>query len=169
MTRTQDDFFALASPEPMSGCWIWANSLNAEGYGVTSVFGVWRRAYRVAYELFVGAIPVGMHLDHKCRVRACVNPAHLEPVSIVENGARGMSPHAENSRKTHCLRGHEFSPENTRMDGHGRRECVTCARRRSRESSRRDRQRKKFAAPVTKTAQEKGNLSIPATPQGVSR
>lgn len=77
------------------------------------------------YEAFVGPIPDGLQIDHLCRVRHCVNPAHLEPVTIAENVRRGAAA------QTHCKYGHEYTPENTVIH-HGGRECRTCNRIRSR-------------------------------------
>ena len=79
--------------------------------------------HRLVYELFVGSIPVGLTLDHLCRVRHCVNPAHLEPVTLAENTLRGEGPTAVNSRKTHCPKGHPYDV----MDS-GRRRCLVCRR-----------------------------------------
>lgn len=87
----------------------------------------------MAWQTWRGPIPAGLTLDHLCRVRACVNPAHLEPVTLAENKRRGESPAARKARQTHCMRGHEFTPENTirRKDRRGRgiltgRECRVC-------------------------------------------
>ena len=75
-----------------------------------------------------GPIPEGLTLDHLCRVRACVNPAHLEPVTLRENTLRSPSaPTAINARKTECLRGHAFTPENTWVH-RSRRCCRECKR-----------------------------------------
>ena len=97
-----------------SGCWLWTAALNDAGYGKYSIRrSTWRRAHRVAYLGLVGPIPDGLTLDHLCRVRRCVNPSHLEPVTAGENVLRGVGLSAQNNRKTHCRRGHEFTEENT--------------------------------------------------------
>lgn len=122
---------------PLTGCWEWSGGRDTHGY---SQWGLDRRsagAHRWAYEHFVGPIPDGLVIDHLCRNRACVNPAHLEPVSNVENIRRGVSPPALNARKTHCGNGHEFTPENTRVNRSGDRACRACGR----EASRRYRER----------------------------
>lgn len=113
-------------------CWLWIAAKTGEGYGVIGL-GPGRgngMAHRVAYELAVGAIPDGMHIDHLCRTPACVNPAHLEPVTNAENTARGYAPSIGASHqlaKTHCPRGHEYSEANTRIDRRGARVCRTCS------------------------------------------
>ena len=66
------------------GCWLWQGRLDAAGYGR----GKRRRAHIEVYEAERGAVPSGMELDHVCRRRNCVNPAHLEPVSGSTNGLR---------------------------------------------------------------------------------
>lgn len=77
-----------------SGCWIWTGALTTNGYGQVRWGDRTLRAYRLVYELLVGPIPDGLQLDHLCRNRRCVNPAHLEPVTQWENWARGMAPSA---------------------------------------------------------------------------
>lgn len=81
------------SPAPdyaphLGACWIWRGSISG-GYGMVGWYNKVRGAHRVAYEMLVGPIPEGLHLDHLCRVTACVNPAHLEPVTRGENVHRG--------------------------------------------------------------------------------
>ncbi len=116
-----------------SGCWEWTSSKVQNGYGNIWVGDPDRRcamAHRVAYELLVGPIPEGMTLDHLCRVRHCVNPAHLEPVTNRENLLRGEGFSAVNARKTHCKRGHEFNERNayyrTKRRGGFERDCKLC-------------------------------------------
>lgn len=117
-----------------SGCWLWTAALHATGYGK---FGVWKirrtvGAHRYAYEHLIGPVPAGLQLDHLCRVRHCINPLHLEPVTHRENGLRGVGIHAQEARQTHCVHGHEFTEKNTyRWRGH--RGCKECKRQRTRE------------------------------------
>lgn len=120
------------------GCWQWLGSLSVKGYGhfyADRDRGV-IRAHRWAYERLVGPIPEGLTLDHLCRNTSCVNPAHLEPVSSGTNTLRGDAVSARNARKTHCIRDHEFTPENTRIDHKGGRVCVQCKRERDNRSQR---------------------------------
>lgn len=93
--------------------------------------------HRLAWELQVGPVPDGKQIDHLCRVRDCWTISHLEPVSCRDNLLRGNTAAALNAAKTHCKRGHEFTPENTNMKPlrGGRsvaRECITCRRERKR-------------------------------------
>lgn len=89
-------------PEPMSGCWIWTGSRNWGGYGQIRINQITKMAHRVIYERMAGReIPAGLDLDHLCRVRACVNPRHLEPVTRQINLLRGGR-----ANPTHCTAGH---------------------------------------------------------------
>lgn len=133
-----------AKTRPVGDCFEWTASKNKYGYGLILRWagGGNRtfRAYRVAYELVHGPIPVDKQLDHLCRNRACVRVEHLEAVTAKENILRGVSPSAKHARKTHCIHGHELSGDNVavREDNGGRR-CVTCRRLRMRESYRKNR------------------------------
>jgi hypothetical protein len=107
------------------GCWIWQGRLHAqEGYGVLGS----RMAHRISYEALIGEIPPGLDLDHLCRVRPCVNPEHLEPVTRRENLMRSsIAPAAVNSRKTHCPQGHPYSGPNLYvLPGTRKRYCRAC-------------------------------------------
>lgn len=115
-------------------CWLWLGYLNPGGYG-NFYWGAAVKAHRAAYTLFVGPIPDGLHLDHLCRIRNCVNPKHLEPVTHRENILRGIAPTSNKRRyleQTHCKRGHERIPENLNYR-QGRRVCRVCENIRARE------------------------------------
>ena len=89
--------------------------------------GVPMLAHVFAYKLLVGVVPGGLELDHLCRVPACVNPAHLEPVTHAENLMRSpVAPTAINARKTHCPQGHPYVAGNTYYRANGHRHCKTC-------------------------------------------
>lgn len=113
------------------GCWVWTALLDHDGYSRISVGGKMRIGHRVAYEAFRGPIPPGLTLDHLCRNRTCINPDHLEPVTLAENISRGAHP---NKSKTHCLRGHLFDYKNTKIDAGGWRQCRACASIRQKEA-----------------------------------
>lgn len=120
---TAETLGPLATP-----CRVWRWTKNWKGYGyirrMHEVPGN-RVVHRLFYEMSRGSIPPGLELDHLCRVRACCNPDHLEAVTTRENVLRGFGACAVHARKTHCIRGHEFTDTNTyrRRDG---RECRTC-------------------------------------------
>lgn len=108
-----------------SGCWLWTAAIDANGYGMLGVPDRTNRAHRLVYELRVGPIPEGLQLDHLCRVRRCVNPEHLEPVTSHENTRR--SP-LHRGNQDHCLNGHPYDEENTYRSPNGWRKCRTCQR-----------------------------------------
>lgn len=120
-------------PTRPAGCWPWPNSCSGGGYGSISVSNKLMRAHRVFYLLMRGPIPFGMHLDHLCRNKRCVNPFHLEIVTNAENVRRGSSPCAVNFDKQFCISGHELSVENLIYRKSGERRCRKCNQRHCRE------------------------------------
>lgn len=128
-------FMAKVQVAQPAGCWIWMGALNSHGYGNFYAGGDHGAvpAHRWAYRHLRGPIPRGLDLDHLCRMRPCVNPDHLDPVTHAENVRRGSSFGGNT-----CGKGHRFTPENTyiRKDT-GVRVCRRCradteARRRAR-------------------------------------
>ena len=118
------------SIEKTDTCWNWTRFPTSNGYGLVQFDGKLRLVHRVIWNLKVGPIPNGLHIDHLCRNRKCVNPAHLELVTPRENILRGIGITAKNAVKTHCLRGHPLSGTNlhTRKSPTGRvwRSCRRC-------------------------------------------
>lgn len=108
-----------------TGCHEWTATKVSSGYGCIYVNGVRRQilAHRFAYERANGPIPKGLHIDHLCRNKSCVNAAHLEAVTRQENHRRvGWKA------KTHCPRGHAMTTENVYVRPNGGRRCRTCER-----------------------------------------
>lgn len=123
----------LAKVDKTDTCWLWTGATRPTGYGQFWLNGQCIGAHRAAYLLLVGPIPEGLQLDHLCRTPRCVNPAHLEPVTQLENTMRGESFAVTNALKTHCPNGHPYSIENTLHSRTSGRICRIC--RRAREAS----------------------------------
>lgn len=116
---------------PGGGCWLWKGFVHKNGYGEMSYHGDGKRVHRLSYFLFKGPIPEGMDVCHACDVRHCVNPDHLWIGTRKQNMEDCSSKRRHgNMLKTHCVNGHEFTPDNIiwRMKPSGRkaRDCKTC-------------------------------------------
>ncbi len=118
------------------GCWIWQSGLNPGGYGQFRFNGRQVGAHRAAYLMFRGPIAHGLDLDHLCRNRACVNPAHLEPVARSENLRRGEVGQW-NRATERCPKGHPYDEANTYHDPRGWRGCRMCRNEAARRYKRR--------------------------------
>jgi hypothetical protein len=110
-----------------TGCWLREVGLKPKGYSSFKYQGKSHRAHRLTYSLLVGPIPEGLVLDHLCRVRNCVNPDHLEPVTQKVNVSRGRAGQPQLAR-THCPHGHPYSGSNLSIHKKGGRRCKECAR-----------------------------------------
>lgn len=145
-------------------CWLWKATTSPDGYGRYSAAGKTHQAHRLAYEMVKGEIPAGLSIDHLCRVRHCVNPDHLEPVTPQENSRRGLGG-AYLKVRTHCPRGHAYDEGNTKVSAKGTRSCLECqARYRATYMERHgDRERERWRRGREKrSAERKAN---PPTPQ----
>jgi hypothetical protein len=124
-------------------------------------------AHRASYEAFIGPIPCGYDVDHRCHCRNCVNPTHLEAVWHRENARRSTSPPAKNASKPHCPQGHPYSQENTYHRPDGRRVCRTCDREHSRRKRQQRRATKNHGAPSPETTAQPA--SVVGTPPALPR
>ena len=116
----------LQKVEKTETCWVWNGSKNK---GKNSYGYIWFNrkntlVHRIMYQIHKGDIPDGKEIDHLCRNKGCVNPDHLEAVSHRENMLRA-NVGWKCREKTHCPKGHEYTPENTRIT-HGSRSCKAC-------------------------------------------
>lgn len=121
-------------------CWPWTAYTNQKGYGIFKMPDRPHPAHRWAYEHFVGPIPEDLTIDHVkdrgCTRKDCVNfLVHLEVVTRTENTMRSGGAGAVNARKTHCIRGHEFTPSNTLIRKNGGRTCRACKKLRSQSAT----------------------------------
>lgn len=144
------------------GCWQWEGA-TSEGYATLRRKGRTYLVHRLVYEEVTGPIPPGRQIDHLCRNRSCLNPAHMEVVTPRENTLRGEGVTAQNARKTHCPRGHPYNEGNTVLRARGGRGCRTCqrewSRRRYQRHGNRRRPRSREADPAPE-GQETGRSVV---------
>ncbi len=97
-------------PEPNSGCWLWLGSLSPDGYGQFNGADKIHGAHQASFIAHKGPIPAGLEINHKCRVRCCVNPDHLEAITHAENVK--LSQRKPGPTKSHCVHGHQMAGHN---------------------------------------------------------
>lgn len=129
MTRPtwQERLWAKCVPDE-NGCWIWQANRDRHGYGLfygpeNEWSGPYNGAHRWAFIAHHGYAPVGLDIDHLCEVTLCINPDHLEAVTRSEHVRR---TYARMGLVSHCVNGHEFTPENTYTPPGKWRQCRAC-------------------------------------------
>lgn len=128
----EERFWSKVDRRGPAECWIWRAHIDRYGYGQ---FGVdlpgkrlesaHRVSYQIAHHLPPPPVSSGLNIDHLCRNHACVNPTHLELVTIWENTLRGNALTARNARKTRCPRGHTYDVVHGRARKNRR--CLLCS------------------------------------------
>lgn len=155
MNRSTPAQFWAKTLKRENGCWEWSGAHFHNGYGRARYHGRDTVAHVIAWELTNGPVPQGLELDHECRNRGCINPAHLEPVTHQVNQMRGTSFVRENAEKTECLKGHPLSGENLFIRNDGRRRCRTCERESQKRLRNTSTYRTKHAAEERQRRQER--------------
>lgn len=143
MKTLHERFWSKVDIKDYEQCWEWKGARSKTGsvyYGFIGIAGKNALVHRVSYQMRFGFIPDGLILDHLCRNTLCVNPSHLEAVTFRVNTLRGFSPTSINAAKTHCIKGHEFTTENTYLKrgeyNPKERACRECRKRIKREWAR---------------------------------
>lgn len=150
LADVKEHIFNNSMPIPESGCWIWMGSLTTDGYGSLGIGCLTpnsQRAHRTSYTLYVGPINPGLEVRHKCHIRSCVNPDHLclgthaENMKDTYDKNRVVKPEIVKKKrrvrsqflKTHCIKGHPYTEENTYRDLKSNRQCRECRARKKQE------------------------------------
>jgi len=124
LPKDLDRFFSYVKYS--EGCWLWQGSVNRKDYGCFSLYCKTRIAHRLSYQYFIGRIPKGLFVCHRCDEPRCVNPFHLFIGTNKENQA-DMYSKGRKPPVTHCKRGHEFTEKNTIIANNlGHRDCKKC-------------------------------------------
>ena len=134
--HTPESFLSRVDKLP-EGCWVWTGSRNKKGYGIGSYHNHTISVHRFAYEQTKGRIPAGLTIDHLCRNKLCVNPDHLEAVTLRENIQRSIpfqnrkgrtfASRAVRAVKSFCIHGHALTPENIiHWPSETQRRCKQC-------------------------------------------
>lgn len=127
ITSPTAKFIKFTKRDSNTGCLLWTSTINkVTQYGQVNINGKTHNAPRFFFQYFLGPIPKHIEVDHLCRNHVCVNPEHLEPVTHKINIHRGISPMAFFAKRTHCSRGHGYTPANTRIAHDGSRVCRRC-------------------------------------------
>ena len=121
-----------------TGCWEWSGWRDDANYGHVDYQSKNFLVHRLVYEHFVGKVPGGVHLHHRCENPACANFGHLQPLTPIEHIALNKGK-KRRSKRTHCPHGHAYEAGNLYLDANGWRHCKTCSRERNREYRKRDR------------------------------
>lgn len=129
-------FFSRVEGSPdYDDCWIWVGRIQPNGYGQFSVKHKHVYAHRWAYTHLIGEIPDGLELDHLCRVRACCNPWHLDPVTRQVNTLRGLAGDVAREAakaKVACPNGHPYEGDSFYINAQNIRVCRVCRRAKER-------------------------------------
>ena len=112
----------------IDGCWEWQGCLNGKGYGSAKWNGREQTVHRIFYVAFIGPVPHGKELHHKCDNRRCVKPSHLVPLTRKEHIRLSQNAAWPFIDAIRCKNGHEYTPENTHIRSDGGRRCLTCVR-----------------------------------------
>lgn len=124
------DEIECPNPALRGPCHIFKGGKNKGGYGQVCVMRRQTSVHRYVWERDVGPIPEGMQIDHQCRNRACCNIDHLRVVTPKMNATENIvgNIRLEQAKKTHCVNGHEFTIENTKIHSGHFRKCRACDR-----------------------------------------